>query len=320
MGQDDGLVMLFPGQGSQALGMGTAFLDADPDAAALLERAEVLTDLPLGPLIRRGPMRELTVTNVLQPALCAVAAVMLQAVRKLGLDAVAVAGHSLGELIAAHAAGAFDFDTLIRLAAIRGRLMQEAADRHGGGMVALVGPENNLSVAVRRIVEEAQGTEMLCAANFNSPRQIVLSGSERALEAAVEQAHAHGLKARALAVSGPWHSPAMTEAEQAFVEVVATEEIGDCRIELWSALDAEPVTSGTDVTRRLTRLLNNPVRWTETMRNMRDRYPASRWVEVGPGKVLTGFLLQLDRSVEVFRADTPRAIDRLVRDAEGDAA
>jgi [acyl-carrier-protein] S-malonyltransferase len=305
------LLYVFPGQGSHAVGMAGEFLRERPAAAALVARADRLLGRELSRLMLRGPLAELTRTENQQVALCVAEAVCLAALREAGVpEPVAVAGHSLGELAACHAAGALDFDQLVELAAERGRLMETAARAAPGGMLA-VAPATDGEMAGWLVAAGASGA--VAVANRNAPGQLVLSGPGEALGAVERIARAEGRRTTWLPVSGPWHSPAMTPAARAFAEVLARTPLRDPRVPVWSALDGTPQGTAAALRARLAWQIDQPVRWVETVRALRAAHPGAAFVEVGPGRVLTGLLRAIDPRCGVFRVDGPATLAAALR-------
>jgi malonyl CoA-acyl carrier protein transacylase len=273
--------ILFPGQGSQAPGMRDAVARVRPDLLA--HAIDVLGEDPFA--------RADEGTNFAQPAIfCA----SLAGWAALGRpDGDFMAGHSLGELAALVAAGCLGERDGLELVALRGRLMQEAGERAGhGGMLALLGPgaaEHAIELA------EAHG---LAVANDNSPQQIVLSGASGALPAAAQAAKELGLRAMELPVTGAFHSPMMASAVSDFAAALERVELSPPRVPVLSAVIARPFD---DIRRRLADGLIMPVRWRETMLEL-HRLGAERFVEVGPGRVLTGLAKRTLRDVELVNA------------------
>jgi [acyl-carrier-protein] S-malonyltransferase len=273
--------ILFPGQGSQTPEMRDLVVEVAPELLSIV--VEVVGEDPF-PRAGEG-------TNFAQPAIfCA----SLAGWAALGYpEGQVMAGHSLGELAALVAAGSLGEREGLELVALRGRLMQEAGERAGdGGMVALLGPgaaEHAADIA------DARG---LAVANDNSPQQVVLSGSRAALPDAAAHAKTLGLRAMALPVTGAFHSPMMASAVPEFAAALERAEIKPPRVPVFSAVTAEPFD---DVRRGLLDALTMPVRWRETMLAL-HRLGADRFVEVGPGRVLTGLAKRTLRDVELVNA------------------
>jgi [acyl-carrier-protein] S-malonyltransferase len=273
--------ILFPGQGSQAPDMRDAVAKVRPDLLALA--CEVVGEDPF-PRAEEG-------TNFAQPAIfCA----SLAGWAALGRpDGDFMAGHSLGELGALVAAGYLAERDGLQLVTLRGRLMHEAGERAGdGGMLALLG------AGAADHAGELAASHGLAVANDNSPQQIVLSGARAALPGAAQDAEALGLRAVALPVTGAFHSPMMESAVPEFVAALERVQLREPRVTVLSAVTAQPVD---DVRRRLAEGLTMPVRWRETMLELR-RLGVERFVEVGPGRVLTGLAKRTLRDVELVNA------------------
>ncbi|RED44197.1 ACP S-malonyltransferase [Aestuariispira insulae] len=308
-------VMLFPGQGAQSVGMGKSLAAQSPAAANLLDRADEILDFPLKEILQRGPVKLLTRTDILQASICTVSAMAWAVLAPLALKPVAMAGHSLGELSAYYAAGAFDFETFITLAAKRGALMQAAAEASGGTMVALTSRSDEMPTAAEKLLDEA-GEADICLANINSGRQVVLSGDETALGVLADPARALGLRVTRLPVSGPWHSKAMSPAAEEFRDVLEQIDVSDIATPVWNSLDCRPVIKAIDIRERLARQIDRPVNWLGLMQAMRRDHENAIWIELAPGKILTGLLLDMDRQAQIFRSETAVQLRRLQQHLE----
>ncbi len=273
--------ILFPGQGSQTPDMRDTVAAARPDLLALA-----------GEIVGEDPFeRAEEGTRYAQPAIFCASLAGWEALGRPIRDFMA--GHSLGELAALVAAGSLRERDGLELVALRGRLMQEAGERAGdGGMLALLGAGSADHAAA---LAEAHG---LAVANDNSPQQVVLSGARSALPGAAAEAKEFGLRAMELPVTGAFHSPMMASALPEFEAALAGVEISEPRVPVLSAVTAEPFD---DVRLRLAEALTSPVRWRETMLAL-HRLGAERFVEVGPGRVLTGLAKRTLRDVELVHA------------------
>ena len=311
----DQAVVLCPGQGAQAVGMGRQWFDASAAAREVFEEADaVLGDrlgAPLSRICFEGPSERLDRTDASQPAIyaCSVACwagLHDGAAGGPGLDDVlAFAGLSLGEYTALHLGGALDFATGLRLVAERGRLMQEAAEASRGGMVALIGGDEASADAV---CQEAAGGEVLVPANYNAPGQIVLSGSAGACDRAAAAAEARGLRATRLTVAGAFHSPLMQPAADRMAEVLAAAEIRGPRVPTWSNVtgDAHDPENVELLRERLVQQITSPVRWAQGCLLL----PAGDSIghhELAPGTVLKGLMRRIDRTRKVTSHDQPTA-------------
>ena len=302
-------VILCPGQGAQAVGMGQAWHDASQAAAgAFAEADDVLGDslgAPLSDLCFAGPADRLNRTDVAQPALyvCGVASFRGLAERDGELPIAAAAGLSLGEYTALHLAGAFEFALGLRLVAQRGRLMQEAAERTESGMVALIGSGEDQAQA---ICDEAAAGEVLVIANLNAPGQIVLSGHSGACRRAIEVAGRQDLRATPLAVAGAFHSPLMQSAADGMAEELSGAGLSPLRVPVWSNVTAQPHDPQNLelLRRRLVEQIISPVRWAQTCHRLVGEGTMTVH-ELAPGNVLRGLMRRINRSVKVKNHDQP---------------
>jgi [acyl-carrier-protein] S-malonyltransferase len=291
---------LFPGQASQYSGMGLDLYQKFPSAKAVFEEADAALGFPISKLCFEGTEDDLKLTENTQPAILTVS---VAAYRVLAQKAAApdyVAGHSLGEYSALVAAGALDFADAVGLVRSRGRYMQEAVPAGEGGMAAILGLAPAL---VGEICRRAADGEVLAPANLNAPEQTVVSGTAGAVKRAVELASQSGAKrAVLLPVSAPFHSEMMKPAEVRLEADLRRVKFRDLKFPLVTNVDAEPVTTGDDARQALVRQVCQPVRWEESIREMIS-LGVSHFVEVGPGKVLSGLLRQIDRSVRVTNVE-----------------
>ncbi len=302
------LAVLFPGQGSQHVGMGAELAQAFPVARAVFDRADQALGLPLAELCWEGPEDELTQTQNAQPAIL----VHSLAVWAVVEDALAVrvrfaAGHSLGEFTAYAAAAALELEDAVRLVRRRGELMAAA---RAGTMAAVVGLEPE---AVEAICAETSGAGgVVVAANYNSLQQIVISGDVEAVTRAGESAKRAGAKmVRPLSVSGAFHSPLMADAEAGLREELARVDFRGPRFPVVCNATAEPVSDADRARDTLVRQLTAPVRWTDGIRRI-SAAGVSRFVELGPGKVLTGLLRRIDSGLEGLSVGTPEEISKVM--------
>ncbi len=303
------LCLLCPGQGAQAVGMGKAWCDASPAARKTFEQAdEILGESlgkPLSGICFDGPAEMLNRTDVAQPALyvCAIACYRALVERNGELHPTSASGLSLGEYTALHLAGAFGFDDGLRLVARRGRLMQEAAERSIGGMVALIGADQEQAEQVCR--EAAAGQVLVCA-NFNAPGQIVLSGHREACLRAVAASADLGLKAATLAVAGAFHSSLMQPAADGMAEALASVTLESLRLPVWSNVTARSHDPGNQelLRQRLVEQIVQPVRWSESCRALAAG-GTMNCLEMAPGSVLRGLMRRIERNVKVTSHDTP---------------
>jgi len=292
------LALLFPGQGAQTVGMGRDLAEAVPAARELFAQADQRLGFALSTICFEGPAEELNRTALSQPATLVASLAALAALQEEEPDipatARATAGLSLGEYTALVAAGALDFKDAVALVYRRGQLMQEACEQHPGGMVSILGLDANV---VEAIVEEAKAAGTICAANYNSPGQIVVSGEVAAVDKAAQLATARGAKrALPLKVAGAFHSPLMASAAEAFASEVRSVTFRQPRIPVISNVTAEPITDPAAMPQLLVDQITRPVRWESSMRYLLDQ-GVTEVVEIGPGKVLTGLMRRIDSTV-----------------------
>jgi [acyl-carrier-protein] S-malonyltransferase len=316
---------VFPGQGSQKVGMGRAWAEASPAARRALEEADAALGLPLTRLCWEGPEEELNLTANTQPALLAVSIAIYRALTAPEPPAgfaspwpslpppVVMAGHSLGEYSALVAAGALDFGDALRLVRRRGELMQQAVPAGEGAMAALLGLDPDAVAAIARDAEAAVPGEVCAVANLNAPGQTVLAGHARAIERAVALARERGVrKATLLAVSAPFHSPLMRPARLAMAELLARTEIRDPRVPVVTNVDAAPATTGEAARDALVRQIDSPVRWVESVEWMANRDGVEAFLEIGAGSVLTGLNRRIASGVQTAALAEPEQLRKLL--------
>jgi [acyl-carrier-protein] S-malonyltransferase len=291
------MAFVFPGQGSQKVGMGRAWADQFEAARRTFEEADDVLGFALSRLCWEGPEEELNLTVNTQPALLTVSTAIHRSLAAFpgaeSFKPVAVAGHSLGEYSALVAAGALSFADALRLVRLRGQLMQEAVPVGMGGMAALIGMDAEQAAALA--AEVAQG-EVCAVANLNGFVQIVIAGHKGAIDRAAALAKERGAKkATVLAVSAPFHSPLMAPAREGMTGPLHATTFHDPVVPVITNVDAAPVTFGAAARDALIRQIDSPVRWVEVIQHMAQSAGVDTFLEVGPGTVLTG----LDRRIAV---------------------
>jgi [acyl-carrier-protein] S-malonyltransferase len=306
--------LVFPGQGSQAIGMGQTLAAAFPEAREVFEAVDDALSFKLSALMKDGPEADLTATQNAQPAIMAVSLAAFRVMEKqlgfvLPAGAVCVAGHSLGEYSALTAAGSLTIAEAARLLRIRGNAMQAAVPAGRGGMVAVIGPELE---AVEAIVIEARnraGGEIIEIANHNSTNQIVLSGSARGMEVAIEVAKEKGAKrALPLAVSAPFHCSLMAPAALAMEEALSACDLKAPAVPLIANVTAERVSDPAFIKQLLVQQVTGMVRWVDSVERM-QRLGVTRIIEIGHGNVLAGLIKRIAPEIAVVNISGPEDVE-----------
>jgi [acyl-carrier-protein] S-malonyltransferase len=305
---------VFPGQGSQAVGMGKDLADAFPAAREVFQEVDEALKQNLTKLMFEGPEDELTLTENAQPALMSVSMAAMAVLKVEGgidLSKVAsfVAGHSLGEYSALAAAGTFSLSDTARLLKTRGQAMQQAVPVGEGAMAALLGLD--LDVA-KEVVDEAAQGDVLATANDNAPGQVVVSGKREAVERAVDVAKEKGAKrAMLLQVSAPFHCPMMAPAADVMAEALAAVELLPPIVPLIANVTAAPVEDPAEIRRLLVEQVTGMVRWRECCMTMRAK-GVEKLVEVGSGKVLSGLARRIDKKLSASNVSTPAGVEEFL--------
>ncbi|MGA8767676.1 MAG: ACP S-malonyltransferase [Candidatus Acidiferrales bacterium] len=294
------LAFLFPGQASQYPGMGKDLAANFAESRAVFAEADAALGFSLSHLCFEGSEDALKLTENTQPAILTVSVAAYRALAARGIEPDFAAGHSLGEYSALVAAGALEFSDAVKLVRQRGRYMQEAVPTGEGAMAAILG----LSPAdVAEVCRKAADGEVVSPANLNSPEQTVIAGNAAAVKRSVEIASQAGAKrAVILAVSAPFHCALLMPAQERLEVDLRATKFNNLRFPLVTNADAETIASGDEARESLIRQVTMPVRWLESVREMIDQ-GVNIFVEVGPGKVLSGLLRQIDRSVRCFNVE-----------------
>lgn len=288
--------VIFPGQGSQAIGMGQDVAGASERARNVFHRADDVLGFDLARTCFEGPAETLEQTDIQQPAIFVTSVAIWQAFLEAGgsLEQFSFAGGlSLGEYTALHVTGALEFDDALRLVRRRGKLMQEAARARPGGMVSLIGADE---VAATALCDRAREDDVLAPANFNCPGQIVISGSELACDRAMRFAEEFSCRAVRLAVAGAFHSSLMASAAESLAPVLATTPLTDPSIPVVANVDAEYHRTPAAIRESLRRQVTHPVLWQRCVERM-IADGVDRFMEIGPGRVLTGLMRKINRDV-----------------------
>jgi [acyl-carrier-protein] S-malonyltransferase len=300
--------LLFPGQGSQFVGMGCDLIDRFAEARDVFNGADQILDLPLSRICFEGPEEELRATQNTQPAIFVHSIAVLRTLKpRCDLKFSASAGHSLGEYTAYVAAGALRFEDALRLVRRRGELMSRAGTERPGTMAAVLGMQ---PAALTEALSKVAG--VVVPANLNSPGQVVISGEVSAVKEAMERCKEAGAKrALPLVVSGAFHSPLMGGAAADLDEALAGVVIGPPQVPVYANATAAPEEGTESIKASLSRQLLSPVRWEETIRNMREA-GIERFIEIGPGKVLSGLVRNIDRSATTVTLGKAEEIEAFV--------
>ncbi|MBE0643875.1 MAG: ACP S-malonyltransferase [Bacteroidetes bacterium] len=290
--------LLFPGQASQYVGMGKDLHDNHDRARELFDAANEIMGTDLKQICFEGPAEELKQTKYTQPAIFVHSVVMAEL---LGIAPDAAAGHSLGEYSALVTAGALTFEDGLRLVKKRGELMQESGTRSPGTMAAVIGAEADL---VDEACREAASAGIVQAANFNSPGQIVISGSIEGVDRAMEVLKAKGVRlVKKLPVSGAFHSPLMQYAQDELGAVLDATPIGDARFPVYTNVTGLPVTAAADIRINLLKQVTSPVLWQNSMEQMLAD-GLERFIESGPGNVLQGLMKRISADASCLAVGT----------------
>ena len=285
---------LFPGQGSQKIGMGLDLKENSEKAKEYFDISNEIMNCDIQSIIFNGPEELLKKTEYTQPAIYIVSVITGYLLIDKGLKPTALAGHSLGEYSALAIGGAFDFTTGLKLVKSRSENMANAGMEKSGTMAALVGLDDE---TVINLCKSYEGNGVVVPANFNSPGQVVISGNNNAVEWVIKSSRDAGARmAVELNVSGAFHSPLMSPARENLAEMINSLEISDTVYPVFTNVDAKPVTKAIDIKSSLIQQLENPVLWAKSILEMKNK-GINHFIEVGPGKVLQGLNKRIDRSI-----------------------
>ena len=310
------IAAVFPGQGSQAVGMGRDLATRWPSAAEVFAAVDQGLEAPLSEICWNGPEETLRLTEHTQPALLAHSIAAWAVLAAAGLEVRAVAGHSLGEYSAVVAAGGLALADAARTVRLRGRLMQEAVPVGEGAMAAIIGLDDDQVVAA--CADEAAANGVVDAAvNLNSPGQVVIAGGAAAVAGAGERCTARGARrVLPLPVSAPFHSPLMAPAREGLEPTLRGLGFRKLAVPLYRNVDAQPVRSPEEVCDGLVRQVDAPVLWSEIIRRMLDD-GIDTFIEVGTGSVLCGLIRRIDRSAACHPAGTVESVEKVIAELVG---
>ncbi|MEC3735773.1 ACP S-malonyltransferase [Bacillus safensis] len=311
------IAFLFPGQGSQKIGMGKDLFDQEAVSKAVFEEADNTLGFDLSSMIFEGDAEELTLTFNAQPALLTTSIAILKKFEESGIKADYAAGHSLGEYTALVAAGALSFKDAVYAVRKRGELMNEAVPAGEGAMAAILGLDKAaLEEVTKEVTESGHLVEL---ANLNCPGQIVISGTAKGVELASEKAKEKGAKrAIALEVSGPFHSALMKPAAEKFTDVLSKLDIEDAKTPVISNVTADIVTSRDEIETKLIEQLYSPVRFEESVERLID-LGVTTFIEIGPGKVLSGLVKKVNRRLTTISVSDQETIEAAIQTLKEDS-
>ena len=299
---------LFPGQASQKVGMGLDLKENSEKARKYFEMSNEIMECDIQSIIFDGPEEKLKRTEYTQPAIYIVSAIIGYLLIDKGLKPDALAGHSLGEYSALSIGEVFDFPTGLKLVKFRSENMAEAGKKEKGSMAAILGLDDD---SVQKVCSSYDGTGTVVAANYNSPGQVVISGSPDAIQWAMSASKKAGARmAVELNVSGAFHSPLMSSARENLAEMINSLEISDSTFPVYTNVDAKPVTRNKDIKDSLIRQLESPVQWTKTILAMKKNGIKS-FFEVGPGRVLQGLNKRIERSISSKGIDSIKQLEQI---------
>ncbi|MED0799821.1 ACP S-malonyltransferase [Bacillus inaquosorum] len=305
------IAFLFPGQGSQFIGMGKELYEQVPAAKRLFDEADETLETKLSSLIFEGDAEELTLTYNAQPALLTTSIAVLEKFKESGITPDFTAGHSLGEYSALVASGALSFKDAVYTVRKRGEFMNEAVPAGEGAMAAILGMDAEaLKQVTDKVTEEGHLVQL---ANLNCPGQIVISGTAKGVELASEQAKENGAKrAIPLEVSGPFHSELMKPAAEKLKEVLDSCEVKDAYVPVISNVSADVMTDKADIKEKLIEQLYSPVRFEESI-NKLIAEGVTTFIEIGPGKVLSGLVKKVNRRLKTIAVSDPETIELAIQ-------
>lgn len=309
------IAFVFPGQGSQVVGMGQALAEKYENVSHIFTQADEKLGFSLSSLIFNGPQETLTLTTNAQPALLTTSIAILEKFKEANIKADYVAGHSLGEYTALVAAGSLQFEDAVYTVRKRGEFMEEAVPAGEGTMAAVLGMEReDLQAVTDKISAEGYAVQL---ANLNCPGQIVISGSAEGVKRASELAKESGAKrVLPLEVSGPFHSSLMKPASGKLEDVLSAIQIRDAQIPVIANVTARPMISSSEIKEKLVEQLYSPVLWEDSVSTMLE-LGVDTFIEIGPGKVLSGLIKKVNRRVNTFAVNDEESLIKTIEQIKG---
>jgi len=302
------IAFIFPGQGSQYVGMGKELFENFSVAKKVFEEADDALHLSISALCFKGPEEVLKLTENTQPAVLTTSIAAFKVLQEeKGITPQFTAGHSLGEYSALVISGALTFSEAVKMVRLRGKFMQEAVPVGEGAMAAVLGMERE---QVEKLCEEISSGEVLTPANFNCPGQIVIAGHSKAVERAIGRVKQEGKKAVLLPVSAPFHSPLMKPAGERLEKALEEISVSDLKVPVVTNVEAEVNTSKDRVKELLVAQVSSPVRWEESMRKMIEK-GMEQLFEIGPGKILSGLMKRIDSRVETKNLEDLQTLKKI---------
>lgn len=301
------IAFLFPGQGSQYVGMAKDLFENSVEAKEMIKTADDALGINLSYILFNGPEEQLKQTEFTQPAIFLHSIILASLIRTL--QPYAAAGHSLGEYSALASARSIQFYDAVNLVSIRGKSMQKAGEENPGTMAAIIGLQSNI---VEECCKSASSEGIVQPANFNSPGQVVISGSINGVLKAMEICKQKGAKlVKQLVVSGAFHSPLMHSAKSDLKEALSKTHIYDSRFPIYANVTAKPVIKKEEIQNLLFEQVTSPVRWEETINNMIED-GIDEFYEIGPGKVLQGLVKRINPDVKIFGIDKYSDVEKYI--------
>ncbi|WP_102346976.1 ACP S-malonyltransferase [Bacillus sp. Marseille-P3661] len=311
------IAFIFPGQGSQIVGMGQSLANEYDQAKAIYDRADERLNFPLSEIIFNGPQEKLTLTENAQPSLLTTSIAILEVFKEHGIKPDYTAGHSLGEYSALVAAGAISFEDAVYAVRKRGEYMEEAVPAGVGTMAAVLGmEETELKEVTDEVTEKGNVVQL---ANLNCPGQIVISGSKQGVVAAADLAKEKGAKrVIPLDVSGPFHSILMKPAAEKFSAILDEITIKNAEVPVIANVTANEIIENVEIKEKLIEQLYSPVRWSESVETMLAK-GVDTFIEIGPGKVLSGLVKKVNRRVNTYAISDSETLTEAINILKGDA-